>query len=59
MGLHRRSAAGFADLRQVIGAELNDDNRLMMYVPRGFAHEILTLSDDTEALYLQKWLWAV
>jgi dTDP-4-dehydrorhamnose 3,5-epimerase len=34
------------------GAELNDENRLMMYVPRGFAHAILTLTDDTEALYL-------
>jgi dTDP-4-dehydrorhamnose 3,5-epimerase len=34
------------------GAELNEDNRLMMYVPRGFAHAILTLRDDTEALYL-------
>jgi dTDP-4-dehydrorhamnose 3,5-epimerase len=34
------------------GAELNDDNRLMMYVPRGCAHAILTLSDDTEALYM-------
>lgn len=34
------------------GAELNEDNRLMMYVPRGFAHAILTLKDDTEALYL-------
>jgi dTDP-4-dehydrorhamnose 3,5-epimerase len=34
------------------GAELNSENRLMMYVPRGFAHAILTLQDDTEALYL-------
>ncbi len=34
------------------GAELNADNRLMMYVPRGFAHAILTLADDTEAIYL-------
>jgi len=34
------------------GAELNDDNRFMMYVPRGFAHAILTLADNTEALYL-------
>jgi dTDP-4-dehydrorhamnose 3,5-epimerase len=34
------------------GAELNDDNRLMMYVPRGFAHAILTLADHVEALYL-------
>jgi len=34
------------------GAELTPENRLMMYVPRGFAHAILTLADDTEALYL-------
>lgn len=34
------------------GAELTAENRLMMYVPRGFAHAILTLTDDTEAFYL-------
>lgn len=34
------------------GAELSAENRLMMYVPRGFAHAILTLTDNTEALYL-------
>lgn len=34
------------------GAELTAENRVMMYVPRGFAHAILTLTDDTEALYL-------
>jgi dTDP-4-dehydrorhamnose 3,5-epimerase len=34
------------------GAELTAENRHMMYVPRGFAHAILTLHDDTEALYL-------
>jgi dTDP-4-dehydrorhamnose 3,5-epimerase len=34
------------------GAELSADNRLMMYVPRGFAHAILTLTDDVEAFYL-------
>lgn len=33
-------------------AELNAENRLMMYVPRGFAHAILTLTDDVEAIYL-------
>ena len=33
------------------GATLSAENRLMMYVPRGFAHAILTLEDDTEALY--------
>jgi dTDP-4-dehydrorhamnose 3,5-epimerase len=37
---------------QSFGAELTADNRLMMYVPRGFAHAILTLADDTEAIYL-------
>lgn len=34
------------------GAELSEENRTMMYVPRGFAHGFITLSDDTEALYL-------
>jgi dTDP-4-dehydrorhamnose 3,5-epimerase len=34
------------------GAELNAENRLMMYVPKGFAHAILTLSDDAEAFYM-------
>jgi dTDP-4-dehydrorhamnose 3,5-epimerase len=34
------------------GAELNAENRLMMYVPRGFAHGLLTLTEETEAFYL-------
>jgi dTDP-4-dehydrorhamnose 3,5-epimerase len=34
------------------GETLSAENRLMMYVPRGFAHAILTLEPDTEALYL-------
>jgi dTDP-4-dehydrorhamnose 3,5-epimerase len=34
------------------GVELNADNRRMIYVPRGFAHAILTLVEDTEAFYL-------
>ena len=38
--------------RQSFGHELSADNRTMMYVPRGFAHGLLTLADDTEALYL-------
>ena len=37
---------------QWFGAELNAENRLMMYVPRGFAHAILTLADETEVIYL-------
>jgi dTDP-4-dehydrorhamnose 3,5-epimerase len=34
------------------GAELSAENRRMMYVPRGFAHGFLTLSENCEALYL-------
>jgi dTDP-4-dehydrorhamnose 3,5-epimerase len=34
------------------GAELNAENRTMMYVPEGFAHGFVTLMPDTEALYL-------
>lgn len=33
------------------GAELNADNRTMMYVPKGFAHGFITLAEDTEAFY--------
>ncbi len=34
------------------GAELSEDNRQMMYVPKGFAHGYITLTDDVEAIYL-------
>lgn len=34
------------------GAELSAENRRMMYVPRGFAHGFVTLTDDVEAFYL-------
>lgn len=34
------------------GAELTEDNRLMMYVPKGFAHGFLTLTDNSELFYL-------
>jgi dTDP-4-dehydrorhamnose 3,5-epimerase len=33
------------------GADITAENRRMMYVPRGFAHGFVTLSDDTEAFY--------
>ncbi|MBV9152221.1 MAG: dTDP-4-dehydrorhamnose 3,5-epimerase [Alphaproteobacteria bacterium] len=33
------------------GAELSAGNRRMMYVPRGFAHGFLTLTENAEALY--------
>lgn len=38
--------------RQWFGAELSAVNRTMMYVPRGFAHGFLTLTDAAEAIYL-------
>lgn len=36
---------------QHFGAELNEDNRLAMHIPKGFAHAYLTLVDGTETLY--------
>lgn len=33
------------------GVELTADNRRMLYVPEGFAHGFLTLSEGTEVLY--------
>ncbi|ESQ89438.1 dTDP-4-dehydrorhamnose 3,5-epimerase [Asticcacaulis benevestitus] len=33
------------------GAELSDQNRKMMYVPRGFAHGFQALTDDVEMMY--------
>jgi dTDP-4-dehydrorhamnose 3,5-epimerase len=33
------------------GIELNADNRLMLYVPKMFAHGFITLVDQTEAFY--------
>ena len=34
------------------GEELTEENRKMMYVPKGFAHGLVTLQPDTEILYL-------
>lgn len=36
---------------QWFGAELTAENRRMMYVPKGCAHGLLTLEDETEAFY--------
>jgi dTDP-4-dehydrorhamnose 3,5-epimerase len=37
--------------KQWIGVELTADNYKMLYVPQGFAHGFITLTDDTEATY--------
>jgi dTDP-4-dehydrorhamnose 3,5-epimerase len=34
------------------GAKLSDENRTMMYVPKGFAHGFISLEPDIEILYL-------
>ena len=34
------------------GVELSQDNRMMLYIPRGFAHGFLTLKPHTELFYL-------
>ena len=36
---------------QWVGHELSADNRMSLYVPKGFAHGYLTLVPDTELLY--------
>ena len=43
---------GSPTYRKWFGAELNEANRLMMYVPRGFGHGLVTLCDNVEAIYL-------
>src|SRR5215471_11101687 len=36
---------------QWVAAELTAENRRMFYIPKGFAHGYITLTDDTEILY--------
>jgi dTDP-4-dehydrorhamnose 3,5-epimerase len=37
--------------KQWMAVELTADNRLMVYMPEGFAHGFQTLADDTEVYY--------
>ncbi len=37
--------------RQWVAAELTAENRLMYFIPEGFAHGFQTLDDDTEVFY--------
>ena len=37
--------------KQWLGVELTAENRLMLYVPEGFAHGFQTLADETELYY--------
>lgn len=40
------------------GTVLDDRDGSMLYIPRGFAHGLLTLTDDVEALYLMSDFYA-
>lgn len=37
--------------RRWYGIELSDENDTMLYIPEGFAHGFLTLTDSSEVLY--------
>jgi dTDP-4-dehydrorhamnose 3,5-epimerase len=37
---------------QWFGVELTAENRIMLFVPKGFAHGFMTLEENTEAFYL-------
>jgi dTDP-4-dehydrorhamnose 3,5-epimerase len=43
--------AGSPTYREWLGIELTADNRQQLYIPRGFAHGLQTLVDDTEVSY--------
>jgi dTDP-4-dehydrorhamnose 3,5-epimerase len=43
---------GSSTFGESFGTELTADNRRLLYVPKGFAHGFITLTDNTEALYL-------
>jgi dTDP-4-dehydrorhamnose 3,5-epimerase len=43
--------AGSSTFLQWFGTELSRENKRMFYVPEGFAHGFLTLTDHTELLY--------
>ena len=50
----RRSSATFG---QWVGAELSAENHQQLWVPVGFAHGFLTLSDTAEVLYKASGFW--
>ena len=50
----RRSSPSFG---QWVGAELSDENAAMLYVPPGFAHGFLVLSDVADFCYKCTTLW--
>ena len=51
----RRSSASFG---QWVGAELSAENQQQLWVPVGFAHGFLTLSEVAEVLYKASGYWS-
>ena len=51
----RRSSANFG---KWVGIELSEDNKRQLWVPPGFAHGFLTLSDTAEFLYKTTDYWS-
>jgi dTDP-4-dehydrorhamnose 3,5-epimerase len=47
-----------ATFRQWLAVELTADNRLMLFIPEGFAHGFQTLTDGTEVFYLMSQVYA-
>lgn len=43
---------GSPTCRQWYATELTGENRRMLYIPKGFAHGLLTLEDNTEVFYV-------
>jgi dTDP-4-dehydrorhamnose 3,5-epimerase len=43
--------SGSSTFGRSFGVELNAENRLMLYVPKGLAHGFITLRENTEVLY--------
>ena len=42
---------GSPTYRQWVGVELSEENKRMLFIPRGFGHGFVTLTDDVEFLY--------
>lgn len=51
----RRDSATF---KQWVAVELSAENRLMFFIPEGFAHGFQTLSDNTEVFYQMSEVYA-
>jgi dTDP-4-dehydrorhamnose 3,5-epimerase len=51
----RRSSPTFG---QHVGVELSSDNKRMLWIPPGFAHGFMTLSENAEFLYKTTDYWA-